>query len=339
MIGAPILEVRDLTVDFPTDDGIVHAVRGVSFEVGERDVLGIVGESGCGKSVTSLAVMGLLPRSARVSGSVRFRGQELVGASKLDMRHLRGSKIAMIFQDPMTAMNPVYTVGWQISEAIRAHHEVQPKAAFRQAIELLDMVGIPRADRRAQQYPHEFSGGMRQRAMIAMAIANNPDIIIADEPTTALDVTVQAQVLETLVRLKNELSAAIILITHDLGVVAGMVDTVKVMYAGRVVETGSVDDVFYKPSMPYTIGLLGSIPSAHRDGERLTPIGGSPPSLINVPPGCPFSSRCPLVRAECLVTEPAMREISADHQAACIALEEIAEMDEPLSMFHAAAGL
>jgi peptide/nickel transport system ATP-binding protein len=336
MTGSPILEVRDLTVDFPTDDGVVHAVRGVSFDVGERDVLGIVGESGCGKSVTSLAVMGLLPRSARVSGSVRFRGQELVGASKNEMRELRGSKIAMIFQDPMTAMNPVYTVGWQISEAIRAHHDVSPKAAFRQAIDLLDLVGIPRADRRVQQYPHEFSGGMRQRAMIAMAIANNPDIIIADEPTTALDVTVQAQVLETLVRLKNELNAAIILITHDLGVVAGMVDTVKVMYAGRVVETGSVDDVFYAPRMPYTIGLLGSIPSAHNNGERLTPIAGSPPSLINVPPGCPFSSRCPLVRAECLDSEPTMREISPGHLAACIAVDEIAEMDDARSMFHAA---
>ncbi len=332
-----ILSVKDLTVDFPTDDGVVHAVRGVSFDVRSREVIGIVGESGCGKSVTSMAVMGLLPaRAAKIGGSIRFRGQELVGAPKRMLRDLRGSKLSMIFQDPMTAMNPVYTVGWQLAEAIRAHTDLSNKAAFKRAIEMLDLVGIPQPERRAQQYPHEFSGGMRQRAMIAMAISNNPDVIIADEPTTALDVTVQAQVLETLVRLKDEVNAAIILITHDLGVVAGMVDDVKVMYAGKVVEAGTVDDIFYRPSMPYTVGLLGSLPSATGTSERLTPIAGTPPSLLHLKPGCPFSSRCPIVHAECLPAEPVLAEVGPGHWAACISATEIAAMDNPKEIFHRA---
>lgn len=330
----PALEVRDLTVDFPTDDGVVHAVRGVSLDVSDGDVIGIVGESGCGKSVTSLAIMGLLPRSAQVGGSIRFRGQEMVGASKRDLRAMRGSSIAMIFQDPMTAMNPVYTVGWQLVEAIRAHRDVTMKAAIKEAVDLLDLVGIPQPDQRANQYPHEFSGGMRQRAMIAMAIANKPAILIADEPTTALDVTVQAQVLETLMRLKNELSAAIILITHDLGVVAGMVDSVNVMYAGRVVESGVVDDIFYRPNMPYTVGLLGSIPSLDGRSERLTPIAGSPPSLIHVPPGCPFSARCPIVKPDCLTAEPDLIIVEAHHRVACTQLNVVRAMENPTDMFH-----
>ncbi len=335
MSGEPILEVKDLTVGFPTDDGVVHAVRGVSYSVAAREVVGIVGESGCGKSVTSMAMMGLLPRTARIGGSIRFRGQELVGAPKKALRALRGSKIAMIFQDPMTAMNPVYTVGWQLGEALRAHSDLSGRAASKRAIELLDLVGIPQPERRAEQYPHEFSGGMRQRAMIAMAISNNPDVIIADEPTTALDVTVQAQVLETLLRLKDEVNAAIILITHDLGVVAGMVDDLKVMYAGRIVESGTVDDIFYRPRMPYTVGLLGSLPSAAGGTDRLTPIKGSPPSLLRLKPGCPFSARCPIVRDECLSVEPELAGVGPGHLAACVATDEVAAMANPKDMFHA----
>jgi peptide/nickel transport system ATP-binding protein len=283
--------------------------------------------------VTSLAIMGLLPRNAQVSGSIRLRGQEMVGATKRELREMRGSKIAMIFQDPMTAMNPVYSVGWQITEAIRAHQDVSVKAAMKQSVELLDLVGIPQPDQRANQYPHEFSGGMRQRAMIAMAIANQPEILIADEPTTALDVTVQAQVLETLTRLKNELRAAIVLITHDLGVVAGMVDTVNVMYAGKVVESGVVDDIFYQPTMPYTVGLLGSIPSLEGRQGRLTPIAGAPPSLINLRPGCPFSSRCPLVQAQCLEAEPPMTQVGETHRVACYRGDTVRSMEKPSEMF------
>ena len=256
-----LLAVDNLSVAFPTEDGVVHAVRNVSFNLERRDVLGIVGESGSGKSVSSMALMGLLPRTAQVTGSIKFNGRELVGLPYKKLQSVRGNGIAMIFQDPMTSMNPVFTVGWQLAEAYRAHHDVSKKAAMRKAVEALDLVGIPQPDRRSGDDPHEFSGGMRQRAVIAMSIINDPDLIIADEPTTALDVTVQAQILETLLRIRDETSAAIIVITHDLGVVAGMVDRVQVMYGGTVVEAGDVHEVFEAPRMPYTVGLLGARPS------------------------------------------------------------------------------
>ena len=334
---APILKVSNLSVEFPTEDGVVKAVRDVSFEVRPRDVLGIVGESGCGKSVTAMAVLGLLPRSARVTGSIRFRDDELVGLKPKEMRAYRGKKIAMVFQDPMTALNPVYRVGWQLAEAVRAHEDINRKQARARSIELLNTVGIPQAQSRVDNFPHEFSGGMRQRAMIAMAIANNPDVLIADEPTTALDVTVQAQILEMLISLKDHLNAAIILITHDLGVVAGITDRMQVMYAGKVVETGTADDIFYSSRMPYTIGLLGSLPSHHGSQERLKPIGGAPPSLINLPAGCPFSPRCPLVDTTCETVEPPQVRISEGHVAACHHVDTLNAMPDPLKLFEGVA--
>jgi peptide/nickel transport system ATP-binding protein len=325
--GAPsVLEVRDLTVEFPTDDGVVHAVRGVSFALEPGEVLGIVGESGSGKSVTSLAIMGLLPRSARVRGEVNYRGRNLLRLNEKELTGVRGKQIAMIFQDPMTSLNPVYTVGWQLQEAILAHQDVPKDGAWQRAVELLDLVGIPNAKERATNYPHEFSGGMRQRAVIAMAMTNDPDVIIADEPTTALDVTIQAQVLDTLERVQENTSAAIILITHDLGVVAGMTDQVLVMYAGKPAEVGPTDVIYYDPRMPYTLGLLGSLPRLDAKGsEPLTPIRGAPPSLINLPPGCPFSPRCPMSRQHCDEEEPALRPVAgANHVAACHYAEELA---------------
>jgi oligopeptide/dipeptide ABC transporter ATP-binding protein len=324
--AVPVLEVKNLTVEFPTDDGIVQAVRGVSFSLEPRQVLGIVGESGSGKSVTSLAIMGLLPRSARVHGEVNFQGRNLLRYSDKDLASIRGRKIAMIFQDPMTSLNPVYTVGWQLREAILAHQGISKDAAWKRSVELLDLVGIPNPRDRASNYPHEFSGGMRQRAVIAMAMTNDPDVIIADEPTTALDVTVQAQVLDTLERVQENTSAGIVLITHDLGVVAGMADQVLVMYAGKPVEVGTVDQIYYDPRMPYALGLLGSLPRLDAKGaEPLTPIRGAPPSLINLPPGCPFSPRCPMSRPHCDQEEPALRPVGGPgHAAACHYSEELA---------------
>jgi peptide/nickel transport system ATP-binding protein len=314
-----LLRVDNLTVEFPTEDGIVTAVRGVSYELRRGDSLGIVGESGSGKSVSSLAVLGLLPKTARVSGSVRFRGEELLGKTEREYAKIRGSKIAMIFQDPLTSLNPVYPVGFQIAEAVLAHNDVSKKAASDRAVELLTAVGIPFPEQRAGNYPHEMSGGMRQRIVIAIAMANNPDVIIADEPTTALDVTVQAQVFEALAAARAQTGAALVLITHDLGVIAGHADRVCVMYAGKLVESGDVDDIFYRPRMPYTLGLLGSLPRLDSSGqERLTPILGSPPSLVNLPPGCPFSPRCPLARQTCEELEPElMATDSPAHVAAC----------------------
>ena len=272
-VKEPLLEVENLSVEFPTEDGVVNAVRGVSYELYPGEALGIVGESGSGKSVASLAVLGLLPRNARVSGSVRFAGEELLGRSDDDLSRYRGRKIAMIFQDPLASLNPVYTVGDQIAEAVLAHVEVGRTAASHRALELLEIVGIPHARQRMSAYPHELSGGMKQRVVIAIAMANDPDVIIADEPTTALDVTVQAQVLEALEAARRATGAALVLITHDLGIIAGHADRLCVMYAGRLVETGSVDDLYYAPRMPYTLGLLGSLPPAaslgvrdHRDG-------------------------------------------------------------------------
>jgi oligopeptide/dipeptide ABC transporter ATP-binding protein len=314
-----LLDVQDLTVEFPTEDGLVQAVRGVTYQLRSGDTLGIVGESGSGKSVTSLAVLGLLPRTARIKGSVRFRGEELLGKTENEYAKLRGEKIAMIFQDPLTSLNPVYTVGKQIAEAVLAHNDVSKDAAMNRAIELLDVVGIPFPKQRVYNYPHEMSGGMRQRAVIAIAMANNPDVIIADEPTTALDVTVQAQVMEALETARLETGAAMVLITHDLGVIAGHAERICVMYAGKLVEKGTVDDVFYRPRMPYTLGLLGSLPRLDETGRnRLTPILGTPPSLVNLPPGCPFTPRCPLAEDLCDEVEPELVPTdSATHQAAC----------------------
>jgi len=331
----PLLTVRDLTVDFPTQDGTVHAVRGVTYDLHPGEVLGIVGESGSGKSVSSLAVMGLLPKSAQISGSIQFRGEEILGRKAKELNAIRGKQIAMIFQDPMTSLDPVYNVGWQVAEGVRAHNDVSKKEALDRAIDLLNLVGIPNAKERAGNYPHEFSGGMRQRAVIAIAMANNPDVIIADEPTTALDVTVQAQVLEVLKKAREETGAAMVLITHDLGVVAGAADKVLVMYAGRPVEVGNVDEVYYRPRMPYTVGLLGSLPRLDVDGpKRLRPITGAPPSLISLPPGCPFSPRCPMSRAHCEEEEPTLRIIDRDgHLAACHYAEELIAADDEFALF------
>jgi peptide/nickel transport system ATP-binding protein len=314
-----LLEVEDLTVAFPTEDGLVKAVRGVNYTLAPGEAIGIVGESGSGKSVSSMALLGLLPKSARITGSARFRGEELLGKTEKEYADFRGKKIAMIFQDPLTSLNPVYSVGFQIAEAVLAHNDISKRAARDRAIELLETVGIPNPKQRVDSYPHEMSGGMRQRAVIAIAMANNPDVIIADEPTTALDVTVQAQVLEALETARAATGAALVLITHDLGVIAGHTDRICVMYAGRLVETGSVDDVFYHPRMPYTLGLIGSLPRVDEGGrERLTPIVGAPPSLLNLPPGCTFTPRCPLAEQLCDEVEPELMATDQPaHQAAC----------------------
>ena len=333
--GATVLSVRDLTVTFPSDDGPVQAVRGVSYDLHAGEVLGIVGESGSGKSVTSMAVMGLLPKTARITGSVEFRGRELLGLSEKEMTEVRGKQIAMIFQDPMTSLNPVYKIGWQLSEAVLAHNDVSKEVARKRALELLEIVGIPSPDKRIDQYPHEFSGGMRQRVVIAIAMANDPDVIIADEPTTALDVTVQAQVLEALRAAQRETGAAMVLITHDLGVVAGQADRVLVMYAGKPVEIGPIDGIYYQPRMPYTVGLLGSLPRLdQRTQEKLTPIPGTPPSVVNLPPGCPFTPRCPLHTEICLEREPALLPaLGADHLAACHHSDQLVNHERAMEIF------
>ena len=289
------LEVKDLRVHFPTADGLVKSVDGLSFELERGEILGIVGESGSGKSVTSLAILGLHKGSnARVTGEIWLDGREIVGATEDEVRDLRGSEMGMIFQDPLSSLHPFYSVGAQISEAYLVHTKVSKKDAKAEAIRMLEKVGIPNAPSRYNDYPHQFSGGMRQRAMIAMALICQPQLLIADEPTTALDVTVQAQILELIKELHDELNSAVILITHDLGVVAETCDKVLVMYGGQCVEMGPVDELFYAPEMPYTWGLLRSMPRMDRDRQtRLTPIPGSPPSLINVPSGCVFNTRCP----------------------------------------------
>ena len=303
---APLLEVTDLRVSFPSEDGRVNAVRGVNLTVGRGEVLALVGESGSGKSVTSTAVMGLLDESAQISGSVRLHGTELLGRDDDYMSKIRGTQVSMVFQDPLSALTPVYTVGAQIVEALQIHNpKMDRRRAWDRAVELLELVGIPNPEVRARAYPHEFSGGMRQRAVIAIAIANDPNLIIADEPTTALDVTIQAQILDVLRTAQKETGAGVIMITHDLGVVAGMADRVAVMYAGRIVEAGDVDDIFYRSRMPYTIGLLGSLPrlDAKKDSALAT-LEGNPPSLLDLPAGCPFAPRCPMAVEECLAGEP-----------------------------------
>ena len=329
-----LLEVDNLTVSFPSDDGDVQAVRGVSYQLRRGESLGIVGESGSGKSVTSLAVLGLLPRTAQVTGSVRLKGEELLGRTEKQLASIRGRTIAMIFQDPLTSLNPVYTVGFQLAEAVLAHNDISKQAAKDRAVELLDIVGIPFPQQRVNSYPHEMSGGMRQRAVIAIAMSNNPDVIIADEPTTALDVTVQAQVLEALEAARAETGAALVLITHDLGVIAGHADRICVMYAGKLVEKGSVEDVFYNPRMPYSLGLLGSLPRLDETTERLTPIVGSPPSLVNLPPGCPFTPRCPLAQDRCEEEEPELTPTdSRTHLAACHFHERLANVSAADEVF------
>jgi peptide/nickel transport system ATP-binding protein len=319
-VAEPLLEVKNLSVHFPTDDGIVKAVDGVSFSLLPGETLGVVGESGSGKSVSFLTVMGLIDtKRAIVEGEIIFQGQDLLTLPPDEMRTVRGEKISMIFQDPMTSLHPYYKVGDQIAEAVRVHQQVSKQEAHEQAVEMLRRVGIPRPDERADQYPHEFSGGMRQRAMIAMALSLNPDLLIADEPTTALDVTVQAQILDLLDRLKQEFNAAIVIVTHDLGVVAEHCDHIQVMYAGKIVEAGDRRDIYYGAHHPYTWGLLASIPRLNDSDvkERLQPIRGLPPSLIFVPPGCAFHPRCPHVFDRCRTEVPDLLPADGHHASRC----------------------
>jgi len=332
---APYLVVKDLKVEFPTVDGPVRAVQGLSYDLQLGRTLAIVGESGSGKSVSSMAIMGLHDmRRTKISGSISLGGDELVGLSSDQMRKYRGSVSSMIFQDPQSSLHPYFKIGFQIAEAYRAHHNSSMKVAKARALEMLDLVGIPNAKRRINQFPYEFSGGMRQRAMIAMALVNDPKLLIADEPTTALDVTVQAQILDLLGELQKEFGSAIILITHDLGVVAEVADDVLVMYAGRAVEYGACHDVLARPTHPYTWGLLESIPSVSTGQEALRPIKGNPPSLVNLPPGCSFSPRCPYVTRvaddRCRTVLPELRHNQPDSTdlSRC-------HLDDPLGIFTA----
>ncbi len=325
-MAAPLLEVEDLQVHFETEDGLVQAVDGISYTVDRGQTLGIVGESGSGKSVSSLTVMGLSrARNATISGSIKFDGKELLTASDAEMREIRGDDIAMIFQDPLSSLHPFYKVGSQIVEAIRTHRDVTKAQARDRAVEMLGLVGIPEPRKRAESYPHEFSGGMRQRAMIAMALANDPKLLIADEPTTALDVTVQAQILELIERLQSEFDTAVVVITHDLGVVAEMADEIAVMYAGRIVEHADTDTIFAGPEHPYTWGLLSSIPKLDsRRDEELVPIAGRPPSLINLPGGCSFHPRCPYVKPAHMKVDPKLEPLPENprHRVACLLATE-----------------
>jgi oligopeptide/dipeptide ABC transporter ATP-binding protein len=325
-----LLSLRGLRAGFDTDDGRVQAVDGVSFDVARGEVFAIVGESGSGKSVTAMSILDLQPTLDVTEGEILWKGRDLLTLPEDELRRVRGKEIAMIFQDPLTALNPVHTVGRQIGEMARIHEGVGKKQAFERAVELLDLVGIPEPRKRARMHPHEFSGGMRQRAVIAMAITCNPDLLIADEPTTALDVTVQAQVLEVLLEIKDEIDSAIILITHDLGVVAGLAHRIMVMYAGRAVELGTTREVFYEPRHPYTLGLLASLPRLDDVGdEPLVPIAGSPPSLIRKPTGCAFHPRCRFARVPgmCDSEVPALRLVAGDaHMSACHYAEELAEV-------------
>jgi oligopeptide transport system ATP-binding protein len=318
---APVLEVEDLHMHFFTRDGVVKAVDGVSFSLESGKTLGVVGESGSGKSVTALTVMRLIPEPPGkvVSGDIRFKGESILGMDPKDQRKLRGNRIAMIFQDPMTSLNPVYRIGKQIAESLMLHKGMSRQEAMDAAVDLLVRVGIPEARDRARDYPHEFSGGMRQRAMIAMALACNPDVLIADEPTTALDVTIQAQILELMQEIQAKTQSAIIMITHDLGVVADMADHVLVMYAGKAVEYGTADEVFYAPLHPYTWGLLDSLPRHDVDDKgKLCPIKGQPPSLIDLPPGCAFGPRCPYATDACRSKAPELVDVGGGHLSRCL---------------------
>jgi oligopeptide/dipeptide ABC transporter ATP-binding protein len=336
--AGPLLEVTDLRVTFDTEDGVVRAVDGVSFELGEGETLGIVGESGSGKSVTMMSVMRLIiDPNAHFAGSVAYRGQDLMALDRREMRAVRGSEIAMIFQDPMTSLNPVYKVGWQIAEQIRAHRKVSKAEAHKLAVELLAAVGIPNPERRADDYPHHFSGGMRQRVMIALALSCDPRVLIADEPTTALDVTIQAQILALIKKLRTDFGSSVVLITHDMGVVAEMADRVAVMYAGRIVEHGTVREIFHRPQHPYTWGLLGSIARLDRPKpERLNAIPGSPPSLTRLPTGCAFAERCAYRFDKCAEVPPLHDRVGNGHLDAChLPAEEKQQHRSELLLFSA----
>ncbi|WP_422002867.1 ABC transporter ATP-binding protein [Reyranella sp.] len=317
-MSSPLLDLRQLAVSFATEDGTVQAVDGIDLALERGRTLGLVGESGCGKSVTSLAVMGLLPReSARVTGQVRFEGRDLLTLPDNAVRDLRGARLAMIFQEPMTSLNPAYTVGDQIIEAIQQHQHLSAGDARARAIDMLRLVRIPSPEKRIDDYPHKLSGGMRQRAMIAMALACGPQLLIADEPTTALDVTIQAQILDLMRGLRRDTGTAIILITHDLGVVAEMADDVAVMYAGQIVERAPVDALFARPEHPYTVGLLGSIPRLDEKRDRLPSIEGRVPDMARPPEGCRFAARCPFVEPACRETAPALVEVATGHLTRC----------------------
>ncbi len=320
-MAEPVLQIRDLCVTFNTPLGPLSAVRGVDLDVHASEMVAVVGESGSGKSVSFLAAMGLLPRTATVSGSVMLQGRELVGASAKELRSVRGHLLSMIFQDPLSALNPVHRIGAQIAEMLQAHQKLSDKAARARAVDLLDIVGIPQPGDRAMQYPHEFSGGMRQRVVIAMAIANSPKVLIADEPTTALDVTVQAQILEVIQKVQKQFGTAVVLITHDLGVVARVCERVNVMYAGRVVERADIGELFEHPTHPYTRGLLASLPQV--GSERLSPIAGFPPNMLRPPSGCAFRARCPHAAAGCESEIPNLSPIGKS-QSACIRAAELA---------------
>ena len=336
-----LLEVKDLKTYFSTGDGVVKAVDGVSFSIEKGETLGIVGESGSGKSVTCLTIMGLnAKRNTISSGQALFKGEDLLTAKPRRLRELRGNEIAMIFQDPMTSLNPVHTVGKQLVEAVQLHSDLSNQQARGRALDLLKEVGIPRAERRIDDYPHQFSGGMRQRVMIAMALINNPDLLIADEPTTALDVTTQAQILTLIERLQAEYNSAVIMITHDLGVVAEIADDIVVMYAAEVVEGGSVDDIFHRPHHPYTWGLMGSLPRLNTDVDRLAQIAGQPPSLLRPPAGCRFHPRCPYVMEVCRTVDPELKSVPGDagHLQACH-LDEATKEQEAARLLGAVAGV
>jgi oligopeptide/dipeptide ABC transporter ATP-binding protein len=344
-MAEPVLSIRDLTVQFTTDDGIVRAVDGISYDVSAGETLGIVGESGSGKSVSTMSILGLIPQPPGkvVRGEAIFKGRDLLKLRRKELRRVRGNEMAIVFQDPMTSLNPVLKIGYQLGEAMKAHHpDLKDEEIRQRGIKLLDIVGIPQPERRYDQYPHEFSGGMRQRAMIAMAISNNPALLIADEPTTALDVTIQAQILEVLKTAQDETHAATILITHDLGLIAEMAHRVIVMYAGKIVELGDVHTIFAAPRHPYTIGLMASLPRLTVDEDFLTPIPGQPPSLINRPPGCPFHPRCFLSqgRPGCREEEPPLRPIHGSaHLSACHFAEELEGQTSKLAEPAAAQGV
>jgi oligopeptide/dipeptide ABC transporter ATP-binding protein len=315
----PLLSVRDLRTYFDTEKGTVRAADGVSLDIGEGEIVGLVGESGSGKSVTSLSLMRLIQSPGYIDGGeIVFDGEDLTRASKEEMRELRGDRMSMIFQEPMSALNPVFDIGWQIGEPLRVHNDMKEKASRRRAVELMRRVGIPSPEERVDDYPHQFSGGMRQRAMIAMALACEPDLLIADEPTTALDVTIEAQILDLIAELNEELGMAVLLITHDLGVVAETCDRVAVMYAGRIVEYADVETLFSDPRHPYTKGLLSCVPNPAEDEQDLRPIGGEVPDLADPPVGCNFAPRCPYAIEDCHEIDPRLREVDDDHYSACI---------------------
>ena len=320
-----LLEVKDLKTYFYTDDGIVKAVDGVNFSVESGKTIGIVGESGCGKSVTAMSILRLIPDPPGkiVNGEVLFDGKDLTKVSEDELRHIRGNDISVIFQEPMTSLNPVFTVGYQIMEALMLHQKLSEEEAKKKAVEMIKLVGIPRAEKIVDEYPHQLSGGMRQRVMIAMALSCQPKLLIADEPTTALDVTIQAQILELMNELKNKLNTSIMLITHDLGVVAEMSDHVIVMYSGKVVEDAPVDELFKNPRHPYTIGLMNSIPSLIEEGERLESIKGAVPNPLYLPKGCYFHPRCKFATDECRNGQPELREIAPGHKVSCFRAEEV----------------